>query len=552
MKTRRLLIPFAFGLGLVLALLWLLGITTPVARAVSVLSTSENQVSLSSGDIITVCLSGGCDYTTIQAAVAAASDMAVIKVAAGTYTDVHAIVGEEEIITQVVYVDKTVTIQGGYTTDNWTTPDPDANPTTLDAQGRGRALYIAGRIAPVIEGLRITGGYAAEDGGGVHVIQATATLSDNHVFGNTASHGGGLYLRASAATLRGNTVASNTADFGGGLYLQGGDAKLSGNTIYANTAITAGGGLLLWLNDKATLSGNTFTVNVAKYGGGLCLHRSDAALTNNVVVDNQASDAGSGLYIWGSSPRLLHTTIARNAGGEGSGVYITDYKGTYSNVGLVNTIVAIHKMGINVTAGNGATLNGTLWYGNTGGDHGGDGAVNAGTRNYWGNPNFLAPDAGDYHISATSAAVDKVLDIGAPVDMDGDQRPRGNGYDIGADELPSPLSVVIQASPIPVKAGEQLTYTIRVANFGVISLTATITNILPSHVTPTGVRTWATNLVPGDDWRWTQQVIVTVEAGYRGLLTSTVYVTTDEGETGAGMLVVGCYAVYLPLTLRNH
>jgi len=52
------------------------------------------------------------------------------------------------VVTQVVYVSKTVTIRGGYMTTNWNVPDPAANLTVLDAQGHGRVLYIVGDISP--------------------------------------------------------------------------------------------------------------------------------------------------------------------------------------------------------------------------------------------------------------------------------------------------------------------------------------------------------------------------------------------------------------------
>lgn len=54
--------------------------------------------------------------------------------------------------------------------------------------------------------------------------------------------------------------------------------------------------------------------------------------------------------------------------------------------------------------------------------------------NLWGSPAFVNPDGGDYHITAASAARDAGVNAGVSVDIDGDPRPVGAGYDIGADE----------------------------------------------------------------------------------------------------------------------
>jgi len=465
----------------------------------------------------------------------AAGEGTVIKVAAGTYTGIN----DHGGLAQVVYIDKGVTIQGGHTTDFAGPPDPVANPTTLDAQGGGRVLYIVGELAPgtgispTIEGLRITGGDAAgldDTGGGIYVVGASATIRNNQVFSNTAHWGGGLYLQESVAILTGNTIVTNTADDGGGLYLQESDAILSGNTVVSNVAPHDGGGLYLKESDAA-LAGNAIVGNSASHdGGGLYLWVSDPTLTNNILADNRADARGSGLYVRDSSPILLHTTIVRNAGGDGSGIYVANN----STAALTNTILAGHTTAIATTGNGAAALAATLWgtgdWANTT-DWEGTGITSA--DNHWGNPAFVDPARGDYHIQPASAAIDAGVEAGIVTDIDGQPRPQGDGPDIGADEAPPfpNLAVTHHAIPNPVQAGAQLTLTLRVTNTGSMDLHATITDTLPAHALPGGTLVW-TPAITAPGGVWVGRVVVTVEAGYTGPLTSVVEVTSDEGATG--------------------
>jgi uncharacterized repeat protein (TIGR01451 family) len=520
---------------------------------------------------------GLVEYGAVQAAVDASTQPTDVIKVAGYCPGVQMRAG----LTQTVYVSKTVTIRGGYTTTNGFAdpPNPLSNPTALDAQGQGRVFYIAGNVSPTIGGLRITGGdagtgnggglylagaavtisgnsvisNAARNGGGIYLVNSVATLGGNTVVSNTASDGGGVYLTNSPATLSGNTIVSNSAANGGGLLLARSDATLSRNSVTANAASGEGGGLYLW-NSAAALSGNTVTANTAGgKGGGMYLFWSNATLANNLVADNRANGQGSGLYVEASAPRLLHTTIARNGGGDGSGIYASDAFGIYSTIALTNTIVASNTVGVFADAGNAATLEGTLWgsgaWANEN-DWGGTGTIDH-SNDLGGDPAFLAPAVGDYHIGLASAAMDAGVATSVADDIDGDLRPQGLGYDVGADE--TGLAVTKQASPSPVDPGAQLTYTIRITNTSGVTLSAAITDILPGHVVPGGVFAWSpVTITPG--LVWTRTLIVTVETGYTGLLTNVVQVTTQEGVNGACIetsTVGGGIYVYLPLVMRN-
>ncbi len=95
-------------------------------------------------------------------------------------------------------------------------------------------------------------------------------------------------------------------------------------------------------------------------------------------------------------------------------------------------------------------------------------------------------------------------------------------------------------------------FTLRVTNTGNVTLTATITDVLPDYVTPTGKVTWkAAITAPGGVWA--HRFVVTVTSGYTGPLTNEVSVTTEEGATGIASVTVCASAcrIYLPVVLKN-
>jgi len=525
MKRSPVRISFAFALGLSLALvlLWLLGGGLPTA-----LSDSPHYVAPdgSCGTGYTPC------HATVQGAVDGANDGDVIKVAAGTYTGVlgralplgYLNPPASGLVTQVVYISKTVTIQGGYTPGNWTTPDPINNPTLIDAQGQGRALVIAGNITPTLTGLRLTNGNATglgggplpspDGGGGVYIITASATISNCQVFSNTADRGGGFYLDSSPATLNGNAVLSNTINrSGGGLYLYRSAAILNGNTVRANTAAFYGGGLYVY-QSAATFDGNSIISNTANdLGGGVYLFESSSTLMNTIVADNRADSNGSGVAVEAASPRLLHTTIARNTGGDGSGVNVW----SASAVVITNTILVSQTVGVRVEAGSAVTLESTLWNGNTTNT---SGNVVTGTHNYTGDPNFVNANAGNYHIAAGSAAINRGVDAGVATDLDGIARPQGSQPDLGAYEAAADLTISKGVMPASGNPGDSITFTLAFANIGAYTATGVlITDTVPISVTSVNVFSSGvviTQSSPGYVW-----VVQDLAAGQKGIITIT-------------------------------
>jgi hypothetical protein len=346
----------------------------------------------------------------------------------------------------VVYISKTVAIQGGYANTNWDTPDPDAYPTTVDAQGLGRVLFITGDISPTISGLRVTGGddlglggwdwrgVTLDAGGGVYIREANMLFEDNVVVNNVSGDGAGIVLNDTPSIVRNNQILSNTAPYGGGMGVYANAPLIENNVIRFNVAADDGGpnegqgaGVFL-IETEAILKGNIISDNTAdRYGAGLRLRSGAPTFINNVVTDNQAQYA-SALHIEGSSARFWHTTFARNGGS--SAVYIPEWPSSPSTVALTNTIFTGHATAVAVGGGNTVPINGVLWYNNTTNLTHPPTATVPVTNQRTGDPVF-APDG--YHLLVGSAAIDAGVTTTVSQDIDGEPRPCG-GYDLGADE----------------------------------------------------------------------------------------------------------------------
>ncbi len=332
------------------------------------------------------CTNSGAPCKTVQHAVDQAESGDSVLVATGIYTGVHVRAG----VTQVVHITKSLTVRGGYTTD-WNTFEPDANLTTLNAEGQGLVLYVSGPgITVTIEGLRITGGDAtgtAESGGGIYATQAAVSLRDNVVYSNTAdAYGGGVALMQCEATVSHNAILSNTAraleyyQGGGGLYAAGGDAVLVDNVVSSNSSTNRAGGVYL-AGATATMTHNTLIGNrgIGREGGGVHLDGGAATLVDNTFYNNEG-DWGGGVYAAYSSITLTGNTLISNTTDvyNGGGVCLLWSTGTLND----NLIRANHAHGqgggVDVYQSD-VVLSGNLIVSNTASDKGGGLSTMGGT-----------------------------------------------------------------------------------------------------------------------------------------------------------------------------
>jgi hypothetical protein len=170
-------------------------------------------------------------------------------------------------------------------------------------------------------------------------------------------------------------------------------------------------------------------------GGGIFSRDGVFNLTNTVIAKNVSSGSGSGLWVKGMLSSMNHATIAQNSGGDGTGIYLASSDVLTSELSIINSILVSQTVGIYVENGSTAMLEATLWGdGAWANDTDWDGADTIDTTaNLWGNPDFVNPDAGDYHIGPDSDAIDQGVDAGVTNDLDFQPRPNQTP-DIGADE----------------------------------------------------------------------------------------------------------------------
>lgn len=485
-------------------------------------------------------------YTAVQDAVDAVDDASdVVKIATGVYSNVNGYGG----LAQVVYITKSLTIRGGYTTSDWENSNPESYTATLDAIGAGRAVYISGGVTVTLEALHLTGGdadglegnFGDNAGGGVYALNAAVTLSrciiaDNEVPGGgffADAWGGGVYADQSTVALHHSRILNNRAIGSGGFFSGSG-----------------WGGGICFIESQVFLEGNIVRGNqaIGDWGGagGMGLYSCPGfVMVNNVIADNQAGYSGSGIEISDmsgipSTGDMLHTTIASNRSTDVEGVWVDGG----AVVTLTNTILVDHDIGINVFFGSTATLTATLWGSGSWSndtDWIDDGDLFTGTINIWGAPDFVAPGAGDYHIVLSSAAKDQGVGAGVTADLDGS--PRDASPDLGAYEAISGslLQAVKVASADLLNPGQMVTYTVAITSAGSVSTTNVVaTDMLPGLQRPVSAIT-------------DRGICIVTDSGYGGEVTCNLG-DLEVGQSARITIAAQANAIpapILPHTMRN-
>lgn len=250
----------------------------------------------SSGTTLTV--GSGCDYTTVNAALAAASDGDTILLEGGV------------TFVENIHIEKNIILQGAYS--GCSTGVSTA--TTLDGNLSGTVVTIDPGLIVELKYLVITNGRTGSEGGGIKfgISTGTGQLTIDHV-----------------------DIHHNEAYWGGGIWM-GPETVVIGNTvnIYENTATDAGGGLRLY-TAQAYFSNSNIYNNTAAIGGGVAGKKTDSTLSPELhlvssadVFDNQAligEGSGGGIYMDQGTINISHCSdIISNDAINGGGVYMVE------------------------------------------------------------------------------------------------------------------------------------------------------------------------------------------------------------------------------------
>jgi len=171
------------------------------------------------------------------------------------------------------------------------------------------------------EGLgSILRGFTLKSGtGGVVCLSASPTITECTITDCRVSEGGGIRCEDSSATISRNHIVGNSGtNYRGGAHLEDFYGLFTENVVAENTTHNNSGGLMA-RTSGGTISDNLILDNYAAlYSGGMVISESTTVVTNNLIAGNESTRTGGGLILW-SSPSAIVTnnTIAGNIAPDG-------------------------------------------------------------------------------------------------------------------------------------------------------------------------------------------------------------------------------------------
>ncbi len=346
---------------------------------------------------------GGGTYPTIQAAINASVNGDIIELTDGTFTGA----GNRDL----TYGGRAITIRS-----------QSGNPQTcvincMGAPGdmhRGFAFSNGETALAILDGVRITNGYAP-NGGALYFTGTTrATIINCYIDVNYATTGGGAVYCVSGAMpvfdaceFYGNVSNGD----GGAFYCAGASPTLAGCRVWINHATYNGGGLFA-TSGTPPLSHTIFQGNSAGTSGGALWLQTNSSPSPAYCqfVLNTAEVSGGAVYCYNAAnPYFTRCTFSENGAPTGGGLVVA----VNANVSLDHSIISFARQGGSVYCdGTGdATLSCCDVYGNTGGDWiGCIAGQNGSNHNFSADPLYCNPALANWalHLDSPCAAANNV------------------------------------------------------------------------------------------------------------------------------------------------
>jgi hypothetical protein len=296
------------------------------------------------------------DYSTIQAAINAASHGDTVIVEPGTYVENIDFLGKAITVKSEDGPDDTV-IDGGQPIDpdygsvvlfqSWEGNDSVLEGFTL-TNGTGTLYvapewsgYLGGGVAcrnyssPTIRDNIITNNQAIDPtsgsgGGGIQCIDFSSPLIENNVISeNVANWGGGVEaVLDSSPLITSNVISGNEADavHGGGIHIQLASPTIIGNEISGNKADSGDGGGIRTHVSSSLIQNNTIMDNSSYWVGGIAVTEGSPTVSNNLISGNSAVKGAGGIscYYGMLSPTVEDNIITNNSATIGGGIWVMD------------------------------------------------------------------------------------------------------------------------------------------------------------------------------------------------------------------------------------
>ncbi len=336
------------------------------------------------------------DYATIQAALNAAKSGETVLVQPGTYYE-NIIWPDRNGIKLISDGDTTNTIINGQGNSSVVTILPLAANIDTNTLIKGFKITNGGDVtwgggifvksaSPLFENLLVAnnqstagGGIAFDDsqgklrnsiirnnnvkglGGGISIGASGVEITNTKIYSNNGLNGGGISIVNKIHTTKLNNVFihdNNSSFTGGGIYCSVGQFSFENVLIYNNSTRTRGGGII-FLEEQGIISFKNVYIfkNTADYGGGIeSFPENFEDITNLVLADNFANEAGGGIYSSSGDISLSNISLIRNeTNGYGGGIHLN----TNINSTNIDRITAINNMalqGDGIYIPNGATV----------------------------------------------------------------------------------------------------------------------------------------------------------------------------------------------------